>query len=116
METALLLLALAIVSFVQNMAFTFTSRSRNSGDPEYHRYASWGSNGIWLLNQIFLVKIIWEPVMNGDWLQVFLAAIVYIIFTTEGSVYMMRIMLGRTKNALLNKWFAEKGSRKVGSS
>lgn len=116
MQLFLLLLALAVISFIQNMAFTFTSRSRNSGDPQYHRYASWGSNGIWLINQIFLVKIVWEPVMNGQWLQVVLAAIVYIIFTTEGSVYMMKIMLGLTKNATLKRLFGETGSRKVGSS
>jgi hypothetical protein len=97
------------------MAFTFTSRSRNSGDPSYHRKAAWGSNGIWLLNQIFLVKIVWEPVMNGDWLQVTLAAIVYIAFTTEGSVYMMKLMLGHITKGALAKLFKEKGSRKVGA-
>jgi putative flippase GtrA len=111
----LLLLALAAISFIQNMAFTFTSRSRNSGDPQYHRYASWGSNGIWLLNQIFLVKIVWEPVMDGNWIQVIAAGIVYIIFTTEGSVAMMKIMLGIVNVPFLSKWFTEKGDRKVGS-
>jgi hypothetical protein len=34
------LLLLAVVSFVQTMAFTWVSRSRNSGDPSYHRYAA----------------------------------------------------------------------------
>lgn len=82
METFGLLLALAVISFIQNMAFTFTSRSRNSGDPQYHRFASWASNGVWMVNQIFLVKIVWEPVMSGEWMYVFLACIVYIIFTT----------------------------------
>lgn len=106
---------LAIVSFIQNMAFTFTSRSRNSGDPNYHRKAAWLSNGIWLVNQIFLVKIIWEPVMNSDWIQVMIAAIIYITFTTEGSVYMMKIMLGLTNKNLLSKLLKEKGSKKVGA-
>ena len=114
MESVLIYVLLAAVSFVQNMAFTFTSRSRNSGDPSYHRYAAWGSNGIWLLNQIFLVKIVWEPVMKGDWLSVGIASIIYIIVTTEGSVYMMKLMLGHINNKL-GRFFREKGSRKVGA-
>ena len=115
METIITFILLAVVSFIQNMAFTFTSRSRNSGDPSYHRKAAWGSNGIWLLNQVFLVKIVWEPVMSGDWLQVFIAGIIYIIFTTEGSVYMMKLMLGKTKDSWISRLFREKGARKVGS-
>lgn len=115
MSQIVTLILLAIVSFIQNMAFTFTSRSRNSGDPQYHRYAAWGSNGIWLLNQIFLVKIIWEPVMKGDnWTHVILASVIYIFFTTEGSVYMMKLMLGHIDNRL-GRFFREKGARKVGS-
>jgi len=116
MNQILIYIALAVVSFIQNMAFTFTSRSRNSGDPNYHRKAAWGSNGIWLLNQIFLVKIVWEPVMSGDWLSVLIAGIIYIIFTTEGSVFMMKLMLGHVNVPFLSKWFTEKGSRKVGAN
>jgi len=115
MITILTYIALAVVSFIQNMAFTFTSRSRNSGDPSYHRKAAWGSNGIWLLNQIFLVKIVWEPVMTGDWLSVTIAGIIYVIFTTEGSVFMMKLMLGQIEVPYLSKWFTEKGARKVGA-
>jgi putative flippase GtrA len=115
METIAIYIALALVSFIQNMAFTFTSRSRNSGDPSYHRKAAWGSNGIWLVNQIFLVKIIWEPVMSGDWISVAIAGIIYIIFTTEGSVYMMKLMLGH-HDSWLGRLFKEEGSRKVGSN
>ncbi|MGK0446545.1 MAG: putative flippase GtrA [Polaribacter sp.] len=112
----LIYIALAIVSFIQNMAFTFTSRSRNSGDPDYHRKAAWGSNGIWLLNQIFLVKIIWKPIMEGNnYGHVAIASIIYILFTTEGSVFMMKLMLGKINVPYLSKWFLEKGSRKVGS-
>jgi len=115
MNTILLLISLEVISFIQNMAFTFTSRSRNSGDPAYHRRAAWGSNGIWMINQIFLVKIIWEPVMSGDWLYVAIAALIYIVFTTEGSVYMMRLMLGHTKDNWISKLFREKGDRQVGA-
>lgn len=100
----LTLILLAIVSFVQNMAFTWTSRSRNSGDPNYHRYAAWCSNGVWFFCQMLNVKIMWEPLMNGDWVTVIIGGFVYIIATTEGSVLMMKILLKK-----------EKGKRKVGS-
>lgn len=98
MHTTLLMLVLnlfllAIVSFVQNMAFTWTSRSRNSGDPDYHRYASWCSNGIWFLCQILIIKSVWEPIMRGEWWYVALSGAIYIIATSEGSVLMMRILL-----------------------
>ena len=110
------LVALAIISFVQNMAFTFTSRSRNSGDPSYHRHAALGSNGIWMINQLFLVKLIYEPVMKGDWYYVAIAALVYILATTEGSVLMMKLMLGHLPQNRFTKLFTEKGSRKVGGN
>ena len=64
-------IVLGIVAFIQNCFFTFTSRSRNSGDPNYHRYAAWGSNGVWYICQIFFVGLIWKPMMNGEWLVVF---------------------------------------------
>jgi len=66
MNPIILLLLLAAVSFVQNMAFTWSSRSRNSGDPSYHRYAAWGSNGVWFICNMLNVKIMWEPLMNRD--------------------------------------------------
>ncbi len=51
MEMLWLIPLLVVVSFIQNMAFTWTSRSRNSGDPAYHRFAAWSSNGVWFLAQ-----------------------------------------------------------------
>lgn len=98
------LILLFIVSFVQNMAFTWSSRSRNSGDPNYHRYAAMASNGVWFLCQLFLVKSIWEPLFSGEWLTVVLGGIVYVLGTTEGSVLMMKILLKK-----------EKGKQKVGA-
>ena len=103
-EMILTLCLLAVVSYIQNMAFTWTSRSRNSGDPSYHRYASWCSNGVWFLCQMLIVKQMWEPVMKGDWLMVILGGLVYVISTTEGSVKMMKILLKK-----------ETGKRKVGA-
>jgi len=116
METVLLLVLLGCVSFIQNMMFTWTSRSRNSGDPDYHRFASWGSNGVWFLAQMFIVKLMWEPLMKGDWAIVAIGGLIYIAATTEGSVFMMRILLGKVP--WLPKWLSrllvEQGKRKVG--
>jgi len=84
---------LAIVSFIQNMAFTWTSRSRNSGDPHYHRYAAWCSNGIWFLCQILIIKQVWSAIQAGAWWYIVAAGLVYVICTAEGSVLMMKILL-----------------------
>jgi len=98
------LLFLAGIAFVQNMAFTFTSRSRNSGDPNYHRLAAWGSNGVWFMCYVAVLKQIWEPIMNGQWWYAILAGVVYTLATAEGSVLMMKILLK-----------TEKGKRRVGA-
>ena len=95
---------LAAVAFVQNMAFTWSSRSRSSGDPNYHRYAAVWSNGIWFVCQVLIMKQIWISVQSGDWWAVVVAGIVYTAATTEGSVLMMRILLK-----------SEKGKKRVGS-
>jgi hypothetical protein len=100
------LVILAVVSFFQNMAFTWTSRSRNSGDPSYHRFASWSSNGVWFITQCYLFQTAWKELMQGgNWWLAVLTGIVYSAATTEGSVLMMRLLLKH-----------EKGSRKRGSA
>ena len=91
------------VCFLQNMAFTFSSRSRNSGDPAYHRYAAWCSNGVWFVCTAFVFKLVWIPFMEGSFLGMLFAALVYVLATTEGSVYQMERMLK-----------SEKGKRCVG--
>lgn len=98
------LLILAGIAFVQNACFTLTSRSRNSGDPNYHRFAAWGSNGIWFICNVAIIRQIWEPIMRGDWLYIAIAGAVYVIATAEGSVIMMKYLLK-----------TEKGKRKVGA-
>ena len=96
------LLGFGGVAFIQNMAFTWSSRSRNSGDPGYHRYASLCSNGVyWLCNLPMTLFIIqWQH--NLPLLA--MSGIVYTISTAEGSVLMMRILLRK-----------EKGKRMVGA-
>jgi len=98
------LLILVVLAFVQNMAFTLVSRSRNSGDPGYHRYCAWASNGVWFLCQVCIVKSIWDAIDAGNFGFVILAGIAYTLSTTEGSVFMMKHLLK-----------TERGKRRVGA-
>ena len=102
---ALWLLALAPVAFVQNMFFTLVSRSRNSQDTDYHRYCAWGSNGVWFVCQVMIVKNIWGAIHAGQWWYALAAGIVYSLATTEGSVLMMKKLIRD-----------EKGKRRVGAN
>ncbi len=97
------LLLLAPVAFIQNMFFTLVSRSRNSNDPGYHRYCAWGSNGVWFVCQVLIVKNIWSAIHAGNWWYAIIAGIVYSLATTEGSVLMMKRLIK-----------TEKGKRRVG--
>jgi len=108
------LVLLAAVCFIQNMAFTWSSRSRNSGDPNYHRFAAWGSNGIWFICQLFVFSWLWKPLMEGDYVTTLVGGAVYIAATTEGSVYMMKLLLGKVKSKTFG-WLVEKDKRSVGA-
>ena len=98
------ILILGCVAFIQNMAFTWVSRSRNSGDPAYHRMAAICSNGIWFVANILIWKQVWNALESGDWMMLAIAGVVYVIATTEGSVLMMKKLLK-----------SEKGKRRVGA-
>jgi len=104
-ETVLMLILLAIVAFIQNMFFTLVSRSRNSQDPNYHRYCAWGSNGVWFICQVMIVKNIWTAIHAGQWWYALAAGIVYSLATTEGSVLMMKRLIK-----------TERGKRRVGAN
>lgn len=95
---------LFVVAFVQNMAFTWVSRSRNSGDANYHRWAAICSNGIWFITQLLIINQVWPALVNGEWWRIAVTGAVYVAATTEGSVLMMRILLK-----------TESGKRKVGA-
>lgn len=105
MSFVISLLLLAGASFLQNMAFTWTSRSRNSGDPSYHRYAAWSSNGVWFVTHFLVLKEVWSVLETGAWWRLLLIAPIYVAATTEGSVLMMKILLRK-----------EEGKRRVGAS
>jgi len=104
-STAIWLMALAPIAFIQNMFFTLVSRSRNSKDTDYHRYCAWGSNGVWFICQVMIVKNVWAAIHAGNWWYALLAGIVYSYFTTEGSVLMMKKLIR-----------SEKGKRRVGAN
>lgn len=95
---------LGVASYFQNMMFTLVSRSRNSADPAYHRKCAWGSNAIWFICQILIVKNVWASIHEGNWTYAIIAGIIYSLSTTEGSVMMMKRLLK-----------SETGLRRVGA-
>ena len=119
-----ILLALVPIPFIQNMFFTWVSRSRQAGDPDHHRYAAWGSNGVWAIAQAFVAANIYVPVMylmSDDApdeqyrvLKMLLSILIYSIATTEGSVFMMKIRLGWIKLPKFLSFLEETGNKQVG--
>jgi len=99
-----LLPLLAVAAFIQNMAFTAVSRSRNSADVNYHRRCSWASNAVWFTIQVGLFGVLFSALTSGSFLKVALVGLVYVFATTEGSCFMMGRMLKR-----------ETGKRQVGA-
>jgi hypothetical protein len=95
----LMLAAFGAVSYVQNAAFTWSSRSRNSGDPSYHRRAAYSSNFVYYVTNALMTIYI---VNNKQWWALVLQGIVYTISTAEGSVAMMVRLLKKEsgKNAV----------------
>lgn len=89
---------------VQNAAFTWVSRARNSGSYGYHAVAAVFSNGVFFVSQFFLIGLVAKPGMPLSE-AVGLGAI-YIAGTVVGSVLM--------HYASIN-WL-ESGRRKVGAT
>jgi len=105
-------LILFVVSFIQNMFFTWVSRSRNSGDPAKHAIAAIFSNGIWFAcNYFILFPEIMKAFAEDDLLTKLWIMVIYIAGTTLGSVVMMKINLGHYGYIPL---LTEKGKSKVG--
>lgn len=96
------LFLLAGVAFVQNMAFTASSRSRNSGNPAYHFWIAMVSNGVWFLTSFFFILPSVQSAPIADKISVML---VYIMSTSWGSMLMMELMLKK-----------ETGKNKVGAT
>ena len=89
------LILLFIICFFQNMIFTFTSRSRNSGNVPRHFIAALMSNSTWfIVNYFLLFPEIMKATKDGDFSEKCIIAIVYMISTALGSITMMKINLG----------------------
>jgi hypothetical protein len=108
------LIVLAIVSFIQNMVFTAVSRSRNSGDPRRHFYFAIASNGIWFVTSwVILFPVLFKTIMEEQWHMQLIVMVIYVVSTSLGSVFMMKLNLGEYRISWLN-WLVEKGKGQVG--
>lgn len=105
-STLINLVLLIIVAFLQNMAFTWSSRSRNSGDPKYHFFVALLSNGVWFVcNFVLILPEVLKVIENGNYWMLALVGFLYVLATSAGSSVMMKILLKK-----------ETGKRKVGAS
>lgn len=84
---------LAVICFVQNAAFTWSGRSRTSGDPVHHAKAAIFSNGTYFVSTVFIWKNLWTGLTNGDYALIAATGLIYVAFTAAGSVAMMVYML-----------------------
>lgn len=91
-----------LVLMLQNAAFTWVSRARNSGSLRYHGIAAVFSNGIWFVSNLFLISQVARPDMPESRLA--LLGVIYVCGTTVGSVLMHYVSM---------RWL-EAGKRKVG--
>ena len=91
---AAMLVLLGVSCLFQNAAFTWSSRSRNSGDPDYHRKAAWASNGVYFITNVITTLYIIR--FGGLWMLA-LQGLVYTATASEGSVYMMKWLIAREK-------------------
>ena len=97
------LLFWALLLVLQNAAFTWVSRARNSGSIAYHAFAAVFSNGIWFASQFLMIATLIRPGMQID--QAVKLAAIYIAATVCGSVLMHWVSMK----------YLEKGKRKVGA-
>lgn len=88
---------------VQNAAFTWVSRARNSGSYGYHAVAAVASNGVWFVSQFLLISMVAKPGMPME--EIVTLGLVYVAGTVTGSVLMHWVSIN---------WL-EKGRRKVGA-
>jgi len=81
-------LAWAIFLVLQNAAFTFVSRARNSASYMLHAAAALASNGVWIAAQFISLGIIIDAIKSGSWSQRIGVGLFYTTFTMIGSVLM----------------------------
>lgn len=97
------LVAWFLLLAVQNAAFTWVSRARNSASYGYHAVAAVVSNGIWFVSQFLLIAMVTKPDMPLR--EAAGLGAVYVAGTVTGSVLMHYVSV---------RWL-ERGKRKVGA-
>lgn len=95
----------AFFLILQNAAFTFVSRARNSGSYLLHIVAALCSNGMWIVGQFVSLGLIIDTIQHGQFMDKVWVISFYTLFTVIGSVTMHWV----------GKNFIEKGKRKVGA-
>lgn len=98
-------LAWGFLLLLQNAAFTWVSRARNSGSVAYNGIASVFSNGIWFIGQMFIVDVFLYAKRTGDLSLILPSALFYTAFTTLGSMGSQYVLM---------HWI-ERGKRRVGA-
>jgi hypothetical protein len=100
----ILLPLLFVVAFVQNMAFTAVSRSRNGGDVPHQFRVAIVSNGVWFVTQFLILGSLMQALTTGSFWKLAVVGVVYVAATSLGSAYMMAKLLK-----------SETGKRRVGA-
>jgi hypothetical protein len=95
----------AFFLIIQNAAFTFVSRARNSGSYALHAIAAVCSNGVWIIAQFVSLKVIIDAITSGSWGERIWVVVFYTACTVVGSISMHWISVN----------YIEKGKRKVGA-
>jgi hypothetical protein len=98
-------LAWGLLLILQNAAFTWVRRARNSGSVRWNAVASVFSNGVWFVGQMFIVNVFLIVRDTGELSVIVPAALFYTAMTTAGSTASQWILLR----------FAERGKRRVGA-
>jgi hypothetical protein len=95
-----------VILILQNFAFTFVSRARNSGSLKRHLIAGFFSNGVWFVSQLFIFSKMFD-ILTGKYgiLSAVATGLFYTGLTLTGSL-------------LAHFWalHSEKGASAVGSN
>ena len=94
-----------LLLIIQNAAFTWVSRARNSGSYGYHAIAALASNGVWFAAQFILIDNMVRIIREGSISEAFSIGVFYTACTVIGSVGMHYVSI---------HWL-ETGKRKVGA-
>lgn len=89
---------------LQNAAFTFVSRARNSGSYGLHAIAACTSNGVFIMAQFVSFAIMLDAITKGTMAQRVFICVYYTVCTVIGSIAMHWVSVN----------YIEKGKRKVG--